>query len=70
MDFNLSPKAQDYCDRVRRFMDEEIRPVEHAYHRELQQRDDKWVVLPIIRELKAKARAAGLWNMFLSLIHI
>jgi len=65
MDFSLSPTAQDYCDRVRRFMDEEIRPVEHAYHRELQQRDNKWVVLPVIRELKARARAAGLWNMFL-----
>ncbi|MCH8541956.1 MAG: acyl-CoA dehydrogenase family protein [Alcanivorax sp.] len=65
MDFSLSPKAQDYYDRVQRFMDEHIHPIEHAYHTELQSLDNKWVVLPIIEELKAKAKAEGLWNMFL-----
>ena len=65
MDFSLSPKAQDYYDRVQRFMDEHIHPIEHAYHAELQSLDNKWVVLPIIEELKAKAKAEGLWNLFL-----
>ncbi len=65
MDFQHSPKAQDYIKRVKDFMKTEIEPVEEAYLRELHSLDNKWVVLPIIEELKAKAKAAGLWNMFL-----
>jgi acyl-CoA dehydrogenase len=65
MDFQHSPKAQDYIKRVKEFMKNEIEPVEEAYLRELHSLDNKWVVLPIIEELKAKAKAAGLWNMFL-----
>ena len=65
MDFQHSPKAQDYLKRVKDFMKNEIEPVEEAYLRELHSLDNKWVVLPIIEELKAKAKAAGLWNMFL-----
>ncbi|MBE0484158.1 MAG: acyl-CoA dehydrogenase family protein [Bacterioplanes sp.] len=65
MDFQHSAKAQDFIKRVKAFMKEEIEPVEEAYLRELHSLDNKWVVLPIIEELKAKAKAAGLWNMFL-----
>ena len=65
MDFQHSPKAQDYLKRVKDFMKTEIEPVEEAYLRELHSLDNKWVVLPVIEELKAKAKAAGLWNMFL-----
>lgn len=65
MDFSLSAQAQDYYQRVKRFMDEHITPVEEAYHRELQSLDNKWVVLPLIEQLKAKAKAEGLWNLFL-----
>ncbi|MBA3979081.1 MAG: acyl-CoA dehydrogenase [Alcanivorax sp.] len=65
MDFSLSPKAQSFYDRVKQFMDTHIHPIEHDYHRELQSLDNKWVILPIIEELKAKAKAEGLWNMFL-----
>ncbi|QQD25224.1 acyl-CoA dehydrogenase family protein [Venatoribacter cucullus] len=65
MDFQHSPKAQDFLKRVKDFMKNEIEPVEEAYLRELHSLDNKWVVLPIIEELKAKAKAAGLWNMFL-----
>lgn len=65
MDFQHSPKAQDYLKRVKDFMKTEIEPVEEVYLRELHSLDNKWVVLPIIEELKAKAKAAGLWNMFL-----
>ena len=65
MDFQHSPKAQDFLKRVKAFMKDEIEPVEEAYLRELHSLDNKWVVLPIIEELKAKAKAAGLWNMFL-----
>ena len=65
MDFEHSPKAQDYIKRVKEFIKNEIEPVEEDYLRELHSLDNKWVVLPIIEELKAKAKAAGLWNMFL-----
>jgi len=65
MDFSPSAKASEYLSRVQRFMDEEIHPVEHDYHRQLQALDAPWVVLPVIEELKHKARDAGLWNLFL-----
>lgn len=64
MDFSISAKGQDYLERVKRFMANEIVPVEAQYHRELAALDNRWVVLPVIRELKAKAREQGLWNLF------
>lgn len=64
MDFDHSAKAKEYIKRVKDFMKTEIEPVEEAYLRELHSLDNKWVVLPIIEELKAKAKAAGLWNLF------
>src|SRR3954454_17239012 len=65
MDFAHSERAQDYLKRVGAFLDDEIRPVEEPYLRELHARDDRWVVLPVVEELKAKAREQGLWNLFL-----
>jgi len=65
MDFELSEKGQDFYNRVRQFMKDEIEPVEPEYLRELRSLDNPWVVLPVIEELKAKAKSQGLWNMFL-----
>ena len=65
MDFELSEKGQDFYNRVRQFMKDEIEPIEAHYFRELHSLDNPWVVLPVIEELKAKAKAQGLWNMFL-----
>jgi alkylation response protein AidB-like acyl-CoA dehydrogenase len=65
MDFALSPKAQDTRDRVRAFIRDHILPVEEDYLRALRSLDNPFVELPIIGELKAKARAVGLWNLFL-----
>ncbi|WP_419993028.1 acyl-CoA dehydrogenase family protein [Streptomyces boninensis] len=67
MDFTPSERAQDYTERVRAFMADEIAPVEEGYLRELLglPEAERWQVLPVIDELKAKARAAGLWNLFL-----
>jgi acyl-CoA dehydrogenase len=65
MDFNHSERAQDLLDRVGAFVDGEITPREEAYHRELLDLGDPWVVLPVVDELKDKAKAAGLWNLFL-----
>jgi len=64
MDFTISERGQDYLKRVKAFMEKEILPIEEEYHRELMARENRWVVLPVIRELKARAKAEGLWNMF------
>lgn len=65
MDFTHSARAIELLERVTAFQQAEIAPVEEPYLRELMDRSDPWVVLPAIEELKAKARAAGLWNLFL-----
>ncbi len=65
MDFSLSARSQDYLSRVKAFMEQEILPIEDDYFRELKSLDNPWVVLPIIKALKEKAKAQGLWNMFL-----
>lgn len=65
MDFAYSPKAQDYLKRVTAFMETEVMPAEEIYHSQLKRGELPWNVPPIMKELKAKARAAGLWNLFL-----
>ncbi|MDX1589126.1 MAG: acyl-CoA dehydrogenase family protein [Oleiphilaceae bacterium] len=65
MDFEMSAKGQDYYKRVKAFMDQHIHPIEEDYFRELHSLENPWVVLPVITELKAKAKAEGLWNLFL-----
>ena len=65
MDFQHSPRAQDYLQRLVEFQEQEITPREHDYHRDLLARENPWVVLPLVEELKEKAKARGLWNLFL-----
>ncbi|NBB94030.1 MAG: acyl-CoA dehydrogenase [Gammaproteobacteria bacterium] len=65
MDFSPSDHAVAIARRLDRFMREEVEPVEPDYHRELASLDDPWQVLPVIGELKTRAREAGLWNLFL-----
>ena len=65
MDFEHSARATDYIERVREFIAEEIAPREEEHVRALLAADDRWQELPLMDELKAKARAAGLWNLFL-----
>ncbi|SDC38000.1 acyl-CoA dehydrogenase family protein [Nocardioides lianchengensis] len=72
MDFSPSPRAADLTERVRAFVAEEIEPVEAAYHADLAEQrrgGDPWQVLPVIDELKRRARDAGLWNLFLPAGH-
>ncbi|MFD0363438.1 acyl-CoA dehydrogenase family protein [Nocardia sp. GCM10030253] len=65
MDFAASPRAAEYHGKVADFIAKEIEPVEEEYLRTLRELDDPWVVLPVIEELKTKARQQGLWNFFL-----
>ena len=68
MDFSLGPAETDWRERVGAFMDAQVRPRVADY--EAQQREgDRWKVLPVIEELKAKARAEGLWNLFMPPSH-
>ncbi|MCW2794687.1 acyl-CoA dehydrogenase family protein [Nocardioides sp.] len=72
MDFSPSPRAADLTARVAAFIAEEIEPIEAGYHHdlaELRRTGDPWQPLPVIEELKAKARKLGLWNLFLPFEH-
>ncbi len=64
MTFDPSPKVQDLQQRLTAFMDEHIYPNEPRYHAHVTG-PDRWQPVPVIEELKPKARAAGLWNLFL-----
>ena len=63
MDFKPSDRALDWHARVRRFLDEQVIPREHEYFAQV--REDPGRQPPAMEEMKASARAAGLWNMFL-----
>jgi acyl-CoA dehydrogenase len=63
MSFEFTEKAKDFERRVSSFMEEHIYPNERRYHQEIEKH--RWQPTRIIEELKPKARAAGLWNLFL-----
>ena len=64
MIFELSQKVKDLQKRLTAFMDEHIYPNEARY-KEHCQGPNKWQPVPVIEELKPKARDTGLWNLFL-----
>jgi acyl-CoA dehydrogenase len=63
MDFEYSDKTKSLLERLNAFMDEHVYPNERRYHDEVEA--DRWGHPPVLEELKAKAKAAGLWNLFL-----
>ena len=69
MNFDYSEKTQDLIARLEAFMDEHIYPNEKQYLVDVQAAssnpETRWKTLPLIEELKEKAKAAGLWNLFL-----
>ncbi|MGQ0733665.1 MAG: acyl-CoA dehydrogenase family protein [Acidobacteriota bacterium] len=64
MDFDHSPKVSDLQTRLAAFMDEHIYPNERRFHDEIAD-GDRWQPTAIVETLKERARAAGLWNLFL-----
>ena len=64
MDFTLSERETYFRDRVRQFIDSEIRP-RQAEHDAQEHEGERWKVIPVIEDCKAKAKAAGLWNFFM-----
>ena len=64
MDFNMSDRQHEWLNRVQSFMNKHVRPAVPIY----KQQDDegaRWKVIPILEDLKKKAKAEGLWNMFM-----
>ena len=70
MDFEPSAKAKDFVKRTKAFIKKHIEPIEHEFWAEIQAKHNHgdwttWAFPPVVEELKAKAKAEGLWNMFL-----
>ncbi|WP_270175395.1 MULTISPECIES: acyl-CoA dehydrogenase family protein [unclassified Diaphorobacter] len=68
MDFDYSPKTKELQARLIQFMDDHIYPAEKAYAEEMAANTAagrRWTPLQTIENLKPKAQAAGLWNLFL-----
>jgi acyl-CoA dehydrogenase len=68
MDFSYSPRTQELQGRLQAFIAEHVTPAEPRYFAEIEANTaagKRWTPLQLIEDLKAKARAAGLWNLFL-----
>jgi len=63
--FEFSARSRDYQERVQQFMDRHVYPAEDTYARQVDEGDRWGGVPPVLEELKARARAEGLWNMFM-----
>ncbi|MEJ0046345.1 MAG: acyl-CoA dehydrogenase family protein [Rhodospirillales bacterium] len=64
MNFDYTPKMQEYREKVSAFMDKHIYPNEQRFHDEVST-GDRWEPTKIVEELKPLARAEKLWNLFL-----
>lgn len=64
MDFTLNERETYYRDRVKAFIDAKIRPRDADFHVETRS-GDRWAVNRVLEEVKAEAKAAGLWNFFM-----
>ncbi|WP_300303821.1 acyl-CoA dehydrogenase family protein [Ferrovibrio sp.] len=69
MDFEFSDRVRDLQEKLSRFMDEHVYPNEHRFHEEVAAGGDRWQPTTVIEELKVKAKAQGLWNLFLPESH-
>jgi acyl-CoA dehydrogenase len=68
MDFSHSEKVRELQDRITQFMDKYIYPAEPLYHKEMEENrraGNPWQVTKTVEDLKAKAKAENLWNLFL-----
>jgi len=63
MNFDYTDKVKALLTRLRAFMDEHVYPNEKRFYQEIE--NDRWAPTRVIEELKPKARAAGLWKLFL-----
>ena len=69
MDFDYTPRQKEWMRRVGDFMDKHVYPAEKTYEGQMadaRAKGNPWIVVPVVEELKAKAKAQGLWNLFLN----
>jgi acyl-CoA dehydrogenase len=64
MDFTLTERQSYWRDRVRDFIEANVRP-NHGIFLAQEHAGERWKVIPIVEEMKAKAKAAGIWNLFM-----
>src|SRR6202522_1899486 len=64
MDFNMSDRQREWLNRVQSFMHKHVRPAVPVYKQQ-DAEGERWKVIPILEDLKKKAHADGLWNMFM-----
>jgi acyl-CoA dehydrogenase len=65
VDFNYSKKSLDLQNKLNKFFEDYIYPIEQAYDQEIEESDNSLHIPPILEELKDKAKEVGLWNLFL-----
>ncbi|MEE8464314.1 MAG: acyl-CoA dehydrogenase family protein [Gammaproteobacteria bacterium] len=65
MNFQNSAKVSKLAERLEKFMDAHIYPVEQSYRQAIQASENRWVTPALMNELKDKARKEDLWNLFL-----
>jgi acyl-CoA dehydrogenase len=69
MDFDYTPRQKEWMRRVGEFMDKYVYPAEKTYDAQMSDaraKGNPWIVVPVVEELKAKAKSQGLWNLFLN----
>jgi len=64
MDFEYSDRVKDLQQRLTAFMEEQVYPNENRFTAEVAE-GDRWQPTKVVEELKNRAKAAGLWNLFL-----
>ncbi len=64
MDFELTDRCKELQERLQSFMDDRVYPAEAVYEEQLRSSGDPHFDPPVLEELKAHARDAGLWNLF------
>src|SRR5205807_10371499 len=64
MDFTMSDRQKEWLGRVQSFMTKHVRPAVPIYQKQ-DAEGARWKVIPVLEELKKKARAERLWNMFM-----
>ena len=63
MNFDYTEKVQTLRQKLMSFMAEHVYPNEHKWHEHVKS-EARWQPVPVIEELKTRARAAGLWNLW------
>ena len=65
MNFDFSAKTERLRNQLLAFMERDVYPAEKVFERELNEAPSRWQIPPVMEELKRKAKAEGLWNLFL-----